>query len=106
MSVTYSELLQLVCRGNHKVNGPACEKTCGVVVNAVIRLIGLANERYIFELNSSKMRERVLRDALTNIRDWSRCQCTCDDENCCSVVGEECDGCEAKAALKTLAPLA
>jgi len=99
VSVTYSELLQLVCRGGHRVNGPACEKTCGVVVNDVIRLIGSTNEGYIAELNASKLREKVLRDALANIRDWNPCECACDDENCCSVVGEDCSGCEARAAL-------
>jgi hypothetical protein len=37
--LTYSEILEWVCRRGHKTNGPACEKTCGIVVNEICRRI-------------------------------------------------------------------
>ena len=36
------EILDIVCRGKHRRNGPACEITCGIQVNRILRIIDAA----------------------------------------------------------------
>lgn len=50
----------------------------------------------IARLRSDKER---LEKALREIAAFDGCACTCDDENCCLKMGEQCSGCEARASL-------